>query len=127
MIQTHPRIAEQLLQLLARRLKRTNDDLSSAFGDPLCVICHPHRQAGWLRVGFHLLTVIERIAAVLVPSRATSCLRCPEVIVSADAQKGRVAAQSHYSRGTAGHRDRGTSSLCGEYSSIRCPTNWWLV
>ena len=28
MIQTHPRIAEQLLQLLARRLKRTNDDLS---------------------------------------------------------------------------------------------------
>jgi CRP/FNR family cyclic AMP-dependent transcriptional regulator len=28
MIQTHPRIAEQLLQLLARRLKRTNDDLA---------------------------------------------------------------------------------------------------
>ncbi|WP_375373774.1 Crp/Fnr family transcriptional regulator [Mycobacterium sp. AZCC_0083] len=28
MIQTYPRIAEQLLQLLARRLKRTNDDLS---------------------------------------------------------------------------------------------------
>jgi CRP-like cAMP-binding protein len=28
MIQTHPRIAEQLLQLLARRLKRTNHDLS---------------------------------------------------------------------------------------------------
>jgi CRP/FNR family cyclic AMP-dependent transcriptional regulator len=28
MIQTHPRIAEQLLQLLARRLKRNNDDLS---------------------------------------------------------------------------------------------------
>jgi CRP/FNR family transcriptional regulator, cyclic AMP receptor protein len=28
MIQIHPRIAEEFLQLLARRLKRTNDDLS---------------------------------------------------------------------------------------------------
>jgi CRP/FNR family cyclic AMP-dependent transcriptional regulator len=28
MIQAHPRIAEQLLQMLARRLKRTNDDVS---------------------------------------------------------------------------------------------------